>query len=418
MRINRDEYLNRLIDSKWNGLIKVVTGIRRCGKSYLLNELFYQHLLNFGVSEDDIIRIALDDDDYAHLRDSAVLIKTLKELTKSKEKKYYLIIDEVQLCRGFEGVLNGLLYRRNIDIYVTGSNSKFLSKDIITEFRGRGLEINLLPLSFSEILPLYDNPSKALADYLMYGGLPLMLTFKSESGKRNYLSNLFKTVYINDITSRYTIEHTDAIERIIDLLASSIGSLTNPNKITKTLTSKGQPRIDYKTVRNYLDYITDAYLFLKVDRYDVKGKAYFDTISKYYATDLGLRNARLNFRQFEENHLMENAIYLELIKRGFSVDVGIVGVRDVVEGVRKAKQLEIDFIANKADKRYYIQSAYQIPNEEKAIQELRPFKAVGDSFKKILVVRNDFAPIYNDENGVLHIGLLDFLSDLHSLDKG
>lgn len=417
MNINRDEYLNRLIDAKWNGLIKVVTGIRRCGKSYLLNELFYRHLLSSGVQDDHIIKFALDDDDYAHLRESGVLSKTIKELTNNKDDKYYLIIDEVQKCHGFEGVLNGLLYKRNIDIYVTGSNSKFLSKDVITEFRGRGLEINLLPLSFSEIRPLYESPSKALADYLLYGGLPIMLTFDTDSGKRNYLANLFKTVYIKDITERYTIEHIDALERIIDLLASSVGSLTNPNKITNTLASKGQPGIDYKTVRNYLDYISDAYLFLKVDRYDVKGRQYFDTISKYYATDLGLRNARLNFRQYEENHLMENAIYLELIRRGFSVDIGIVEVREVVGGVRKVKKLEIDFIANKADKRYYIQSALEMANEEKIEQEKRPFKAVDDSFKKVVVVRNDFAPIYHDDKGILHIGLLDFLADPNSLEK-
>lgn len=417
MQIKRDEYLNMLIDAKWNGLIKIVTGIRRCGKSYLLGEIFYEHLINTGTNADNIIKIALDDEINEYLRKSSVLSETLNELTKDKNIKYFLIIDEIQKCVGFEGVLNGLLYKKNVDIYVTGSNSKFLSKDIITEFRGRGLEINLLPLSFSEILPLYDNPSKALADYLYYGGLPIMLTFNGDQGKRNYLSNLFKTVYIRDIIQRYKIEHVDALERIIDLLSSSIGSLTNPNKITNTLSSKGQKGIDYKTVKDYLDYITDAFLFEKVDRYDVKGKKYFQTISKYYATDLGLRNARLNFRQYEEKHLMENAIYLELLKRGFNVDVGIVEVRQKEDGKRVFKQLEIDFIANKTDKRYYIQSAYQIPNKEKQNQELRPFRSVDDSFKKILIVRNDFAPIFNDEYGILYIGLLDFLSDSNSLDR-
>lgn len=417
MRIKRDKYLNMLIDAKWNGLIKIVTGIRRCGKSYLLGELFYEHLINSGVSSDHIIKIALDDEENKDLRDASALSLAINKQTSNKDVKYYLIIDEIQKCIGFEDVLNGILYKKHVDIYVTGSNSKFLSKDVITEFRGRGLEINLLPLSFSEILPLYDNPSKALSNYLLYGGMPIMLTFNDDQGKRNYLSNLFKTVYLSDIIERYNIEHADALERIIDLLSSSIGSLTNPNKITNTLSSKGQKGIDYKTVKNYLDYITDTYLFEKVDRYDVKGKKYFETVSKYYATDLGLRNARLNFRQYEENHLMENAIYLELLNRGFNVDVGIVEIREVVEGKRLSKQLEIDFIANKSDKRYYIQSAYQMPTGEKRNQELRPFRAVNDSFKKILIVRNDFAPIFNDENGVLHIGLLDFLSDPNSLNR-
>ena len=417
MKIKRDKYLNMLIDAQWNGLIKIVTGIRRCGKSDLLGELFYEYLINSGISSDNIIKIALDDEENKHLRDTSALSHAINKLTDNKDIKYYLIIDEIQKCIGFEDVLNGVLYKKHVDIYVSGSNSKFLSKDVITEFRGRGLEINLLPLSFSEILPLYDNPSKALSDYLLYGGMPIMLTFNDDQGKRNYLSNLFKTVYLSDIIERYNIEHVEALEKIIDLLSSSIGSLTNPNKITNTLNSKGQKGIDYKTVKNYLDYITDAYLFGKVDRYDVKGKKYFETISKYYATDLGLRNARLNFRQYEENHLMENAIYLELLKRGFNVDVGIVEIRKVVEGKRVSKQLEIDFVANKADKRYYIQSAYQIPTEEKQNQELRPFRAVDDSFKKILIVRNDFAPIFNDENGILHIGLLDFLSDPDSLNK-
>ena len=417
MRIKRDKYLNMLIDAKWNGLIKIVTGIRRSGKSYLLGELFYEHLINSGVSSDHIIKIALDDEENKDLRDASALSLAINKQTSNKDVKYYLIIDEIQKCIGFEDVLNGILYKKHVDIYVTGSNSKFLSKDVITEFRGRGLEINLLPLSFSEILPLYDNPSKALSNYLLYGGMPIMLTFNDDQGKRNYLSNLFKTVYLSDIIERYNIEHADALERIIDLLSSSIGSLTNPNKITNTLSSKGQKGIDYKTVKNYLDYITDTYLFEKVDRYDVKGKKYFETVSKYYATDLGLRNARLNFRQYEENHLMENAIYLELLNRGFNVDVGIVEIREVVEGKRLSKQLEIDFIANKSDKRYYIQSAYQMPTGEKRNQELRPFRAVNDSFKKILIVRNDFAPIFNDENGVLHIGLLDFLSDPNSLNR-
>lgn len=417
MRIKRDEYLNLLIESKWNGLIKIVTGIRRCGKSYLLGELFYEHLLDSGVKNEQIIKIALDDEFNKYLRDAQTLSKTLHELTNDNNIEYYIILDEIQKCKGFEGVLNGMLYKKNIDIYVTGSNSKFLSKDVITEFRGRGLEIKLLPLSFSEILPLYNNPNKALSDYLLYGGLPIMLSFSTEQGKKNYLKNLFKTVYINDIEERYNIEHVDALERIIDLLASSVGSLTNPNKITNTLSSKGQKGIDYKTVRKYLDYITDAYLFEKVDRYDVKGRKYFDTISKYYASDLGLRNARLNFRQYEENHLMENAIYLELIKRGFNVDVGIIDKRVIVDGKRTSKQLEIDFVANKADKRYYIQSAYQISNEKKKNQELRPFKNIDDSFKKILIIRDDYFIKYYDDDGIFHISLVEFLGNINSLDE-
>ncbi len=417
MILQRDVYLNRLIDAKWNGLIKIVTGIRRCGKSFLLGELFYDHLIRTGIDKNNIIKISLDALENKELKDAYELSKKLNVLTTDISKEYYVILDEIQYVDGFAEVLNGLLYKKNIDIYVTGSNSKFLSTDVATEFRGRGLEIKLLPLSFSEILPLYENTSEALSDYLIYGGMPLIFSFKNDEGKRNYLSNLFKTVYLIDITERYNIEHLDAFERLIDLLASSVGSLTNPNKIANTLSSKGQKGIDYKTVRTYLDYITESYLFDKVDRYDVKGRRYFDTVSKYYSIDLGLRNARLNFRQYEENHLMENAIYLELIKRGFNVDVGIVEIRERIENKRISKQLEIDFIATKADKKYYIQSAFQVPDKKKEEQELRPFRAIDDSFKKVLIIRNDFAPVFYDEDGILHMGLLEFLRNPNSFDS-
>lgn len=416
MIIDRKLYLNQLIDAKWNGLIKIITGIRRCGKSFLLFELFYNHLRNINIEDDDIIRISLDNEEFSQLVDSNRLMKYIKDKTSDSNRKYYCFIDEVQQCSGFEKVLNGLLYHKNIDVYVTGSNSKLLSKDVITEFRGRGYEIKVYPLSFSEMASTYEIKSKALADYLFYGGMPQTLSFQNESSKRNYLAGLLKTVYLADIKERYSIEHIDELNRIIDLLSSSIGSLTNPNKITNTLASKNRKGIDYKTVRDYLEYITDAFLFEKVDRYDVKGKKYFETISKYYSIDLGLRNAKLNFRQYEETHLMENAIYLELVQRGYSVDVGIVEIRKTNNGVRESKKLEIDFVVNKADRRYYIQSAYDIPNSEKEEQEKRPFRAINDSFKKILIVRNDFAPIFHDDEGILHIGLLDFLSNPDSLD--
>ena len=414
--IKRDSYLKRLTLAKWNGLIKIITGVRRCGKSFLLNEIFYEHLINEGVNENNIIKIALDDESYSEYLDSKKLSNYLKEKTNNQDEKYYVLIDEIQKCIGFEAVLNGLLYQQNVDVYVTGSNSKFLSKDIITEFRGRGYEIRVYPLTFSEIEYLYDNKEQALNNYLIYGGMPLIFNFKEEQGKREYLTQLFNNVYYNDIKERYKIEYIEELDNIVKVLSSSIGSLSNAKKITDTLVSNKGKGINYRTVSNYMEYIIDAFLFERVERYDVKGRKYLAHNYKYYALDLGLRNAKLNFRQIEENHLMENAIYLELVKRGLNVDVGIVEIRKNVNKKDIRKQLEVDFIVNKSDKRYYIQSAYVIPNEDKLNQELASFRNINDTFKKILVRRDPYLNRYYDEEGILHMSLMEFLTNENSLD--
>lgn len=414
--IKRDSYLKRLTLAKWNGLIKIITGVRRCGKSFLLNEIFYEHLINEGVNENNIIKIALDDESYSEYLDSKKLSNYLKEKTNNQDEKYYVLIDEIQKCIGFEAVLNGLLYQQNVDVYVTGSNSKFLSKDIITEFRGRGYEIRVYPLTFSEIEYLYDNKEQALNDYLIYGGMPLIFNFKEEQGKREYLTQLFNNVYYNDIKERYKIEYIEELDNIVKVLSSSVGSLSNAKKITDTLVSNKGKGINYRTVSNYMEYIIDAFLFERVERYDVKGRKYLAHNYKYYALDLGLRNAKLNFRQIEENHLMENAIYLELVKRGLNVDVGIVEIRKNVNKKDIRKQLEVDFIVNKSDKRYYIQTAYVIPNEDKLNQELASFRNINDTFKKILVRRDPYLNRYYDEEGILHMSLMEFLTNENSLD--
>lgn len=351
--IKRDSYLKRLTLAKWNGLIKIITGVRRCGKSFLLNEIFYKYLINEGVNENNIIKIALDDESYFEYLDSKKLSNYVKEKTNNQDEKYYVLIDEVQKCVGFEAVLNGLLYQQNVDVYVTGSNSKFLSKDIITEFRGRGYEIRVYPLTFSEIEYLYDNKEQALNNYLIYGGMPLIFNFKEEQGKREYLTQLFNNVYYNDIKERYKIEYIEELDNIVKVLSSSVGSLSNAKKITDTLVSNKGKGINYRTVSNYMEYIIDAFLFERVERYDVKGRKYLAHNYKYYALDLGLRNAKLNFRQIEENHLMENAIYLELVKRGLNVDVGIVEIRENINNKDIRKQLEVDFIVNKGNRNNY-----------------------------------------------------------------
>ncbi|MFA7055614.1 MAG: ATP-binding protein [Acholeplasmataceae bacterium] len=414
--IKRDSYLKILISVKWNGLIKIITGIRRCGKSFLLNQIFYQHLINEGVNEENIIKIALDDESYDEYRNPKKLSKFLKEKTRDLNQKYYILVDEIQKCVGFEFVLNGLLYQQNVDVYVTGSNSKFLSKDIITEFRGRGYEIRVYPLTFSEIEYLYDNKELALNDYLKYGGMPIIFNFNQEQEKRQYLDQLFDNVYYNDIKERYKIEYIEELDNIAKVLSSAVGSLSNAKKITDTLISNRGKGIDYKTVSSYLEYIIDAFLFERVERYDVKGRKYLSNNYKFYATDLGLRNAKLNFRQIEENHLMENAIYLELVKRKLNVDVGIVETRKKVNGKENRKQLEVDFIINKSDKRYYIQSAYRVENEEKLNQELASFRNINDTFKKILVWRDPYLNRYYDEEGILHMSLLEFLTNENSLE--
>ena len=414
--IKRDSYLKILISVKWNGLIKIITGIRRCGKSFLLNQIFYQHLINEGVNEENIIKIALDDESYDEYRNPKKLSKFLKEKTRDLNQKYYILVDEIQKCVGFESVLNGLLYQQNVDVYVTGSNSKFLSKDIITEFRGRGYEIRVYPLTFSEIEYLYDNKELALNDYLKYGGMPIIFNFNQEQEKRQYLDQLFDNVYYNDIKERYKIEYIEELDNIAKVLSSAVGSLSNAKKITDTLISNRGKGIDYKTVSSYLEYIIDAFLFERVERYDVKGRKYLSNNYKFYATDLGLRNTKLNFRQIEENHLMENAIYLELVKRKLNVDVGIVETRKKVNGKENRKQLVVDFIINKSDKRYYIQSAYRVENEEKLNQELASFRNINDTFKKILVWRDPYLNRYYDEEGILHMSLLEFLTNENSLE--
>ncbi len=410
--IKRDVYLNKLISRKENGLIKIITGIRRCGKSYLLDPLFKNHLLESGVKEDHIIKLELDKEENKKYRDSHELNEYIKSQIKDKEI-YYILLDEIQLVEGFESVLNGFLYERNLDVYVTGSNSKFLSSDIITEFRGRGDEIKVFPLSFSEYVEVFkgDNQS-AWNEYVLYGGLPLILSKKSDEEKSKYLKDLFDQTYIKDIIERNNIQRVDILDSIINMLASSVGSLTNPKKIYDTFVSNGEKEISSNTVNSYIKYIEDAFIVNKSDRYDVKGKKYIQTPQKYYFSDIGLRNARLNFRQQEENHIMENIIYNELIVRGYNVDVGVVEVRDEN---KNRKQLEIDFVCNLGNKRYYVQSALNLDTREKTIQEERPLMNINDNFKKIIVVKDNMKHWITEE-GILVVGIQEFLLDKNSLD--
>ena len=410
--IKRDVYLNKLISRKENGLIKIITGIRRCGKSYLLDPLFKNHLLESGVKEDHIIKLELDKEENKKYRDSHELNEYIKSQIKDKEI-YYILLDEIQLVEGFESVLNGFLYERNLDVYVTGSNSKFLSSDIITEFRGRGDEIKVFPLSFSEYVEVFkgDNQS-AWNEYVLYGGLPLILSKKSDEEKSKYLKDLFDQTYIKDIIERNNIQRVDILDSIINMLASSVGSLTNPKKIYDTFVSNGEKEISSNTVNSYIKYIEDAFIVNKSDRYDVKGKKYIQTPQKYYFSDIGLRNARLNFRQQEENHIMENIIYNELIVRGYNVDVGVVEVRDEN---KNRKQLEIDFVCNLGNKRYYVQSALNLDTREKTIQEERPLMNINDNFKKIIVVKDNMKHWFTEE-GILVVGIQEFLLDKNSLD--
>lgn len=416
MVINRERYLNKIIQRKHNRLVKIITGIRRCGKSYLLFNLFYDHLIQSGVDGDHIIKIALDDWANKEFRDPDRLYGYVKSSIRD-DKMYYILLDEVQLITHFEDVLNGLMHVNNCDVYVTGSNAKFLSKDIITEFRGRGDQIHIYPLSFSEFLSAYNgSKDDAWKEYMLYGGLPNIVLMQSSELKKEFLINLFNETYLNDVISRYNIRNDAELGELINILASSIGSLTNPNKLSDTFKSVKKTDISNHTIKSYLDYFEDSFLIQNSLRYDVKGKKYINTPSKYYFTDIGLRNARLNFRQLEENHIMENIIYNELMIRGFSVDVGVVtlNMKDA-DGKSIRKQLEIDFICNKGDQKYYIQSAFRMDSEEKAKQELRSLNSLDDSFKKIIVIRNKEL-MTKDENGYLRIGLLDFLLNDNSLD--
>ena len=428
MEIKRDRYLNKLISHMNNGLIKVITGIRRCGKSYLLFNLFYDYLIDTGVPEDSIIPIPLDDDDYAEYCDPHKLYEYIKSKLTDNKKTYYIFIDEAQYAISKEemknpdvpirlyGVLNGLLRKKNVDVYITGSNSKFLSSDIMTEFRGRGDEIHVAPLSFSEYLPASGkDKSDAMQDYMLYGGLPHIFAEPDAESKSAYLDRLNREIYLRDIYERHDIKDEGGMEELTKVLASSVGSLSNPQRIADTFKSAGNKAITMPTIADYLKYLKESFLIQKAERYDIKGRKYISTPSKYYYTDLGLRNSILNFRQFEETHLMENMIYNELIYRGYNVDVGVVETRIKENGKRVYKQLEIDFVVNSGSKRYYIQSAYALPNKEKVDQEQASLIKVNDSFKKIIVVSGN-TPLWRNEQGITIMNLYEFLLNENSLD--
>lgn len=416
MEIRRDIYLKKLINRMHNGMIKVVTGIRRSGKSYLLFTIFKDYLLSKGVDEDHIISIELDRLENKKYRNPYAILEQIRsQLIDSKD--YYIFLDEVQLLDQFEDVLNSLLHIKNVDVYVTGSNSKFLSKDIITEFRGRGDEVHVYPVSFREYMTVFNGDKyEGWSSYVRFGGLPLTVTMNSDEQRVEYLTRLFEETYIKDIIERNHIEKKQELNDLINVLASGIGSLTNPSKIVATFNSVIQSDISLNTVRSYIEYLEDAFIISEANRYDVKGRKYIGTPLKYYFEDVGLRNARLGFRQVEETHLMENIIYNELRVRGFSVDVGVVMKRKRTKaGVQEKKQLEIDFIANQGSRRYYIQSAFSIPDEEKREQEKASLINVGDSFKKIIIVKDVVKP-WHDDDGILTISLYDFLLDEKSLE--
>lgn len=413
MLIKRDVYLSRLVNKRGNGLIKIITGIRRCGKSYLLDPIFKEYLIKEGVPQDHIIKIELDKvSNRVFHKDAAGFDQYLRSLIRD-DGQYYILLDEIQLVEGFEFVLNGLLYEKNIDIYVTGSNSKFLSSDIITEFRGRGDQLHINPLSFSEYYAACGGDKyERWMEYLTYGGMPLALLQKSDPDKAGYLKNLFEQTYFSDIVNRYHIKRTDILDTVVNILASSVGSLTNPQKIYETFKSHGEKELSINTIVAYISYLEDAFIVKKALRYDIKGRKHINTPQKYYFTDLGLRNARLNFRQQEETHLMENALYNELLYRGYSVDVGVIELRE--NGLRI--QTEIDFVCNMGSDRVYIQSALNLNTMEKTKQESRPFQHIDDSFKKIIVVRDPIKAWRTDE-GILVMGIMDFLLDPESVKR-
>lgn len=416
MEIRRDIYLNKLISKKHNGLIKVVTGMRRCGKSYLLFNLFKEYLVNEGVNENHIIEIAFDSFENRKYRDPEVLFPYLMEKIADKEM-YYVLLDEVQMLDDFESVLNSLGRKKNVDVYVTGSNAKFLSKDIITEFRGRGDEVHMYPLTYSEFMSVYDgDKQEGWRDYVLFGGIPLVLGFETADQKSDFLKSLFEETYISDITGRNNIRNKAELEELLNILSSAIGSLTNPSKLSATFKSVKNKTISKETIIKYIDYLKDSFLIDSAIRYDIKGKKYINTPSKYYFTDLGLRNARLNFRQVEETHAMENIIFNELKVRGYNVDVGVVVMNEVDKNGKKIrKQLEVDFVCNKGSKKFYIQSAYALPDKEKMEQEQRSLVNTGDGFKKIIITKDAVAPLYNDE-GILVMSVYDFLLNPDSME--
>lgn len=410
MIIERNTYLKQLIDGIDNGLIKVITGIRRCGKSFLLSQIFRDYLIKNNVNPSNIIHIPLDDRRNIQLRNPDKFIKVIDGLTQDINQKYYLLIDEIQLMDDFIEVLNSFLYTTNIEVFVTGSNSKFLSSDIITEFRGRSDEIHMYPLSFKEYYSVYNKDFEtSWKDFYTYGGLPQVVLINDESKKKSYLQNLMSTVFIKDVIERHKIKYSEEIEDLIQIIASSIGAPTNPIKLSNTFKSLKKSEVTYKTLSKYIGYLLDAFIIEKALRYDIKGKKYINSLLKYYFTDTGLRNGILNFRQNEESHLMENIIYNELLIRGYSVDVGMVLTRSFDnQGNAVRKRLEVDFVANKGDVRLYIQSALHIPNREKKIQETASLLKINDSFKKIIIVKDNIKE-YMDEDGFLNIGLKDFL---------
>lgn len=417
MEVQRNTYLSKVIARMHNGMIKVITGIRRSGKSYLLLTLFRKHLRASGIHDDHILVMEFDRLENRRYRDPYILLDHLKKQIKD-EGKYYILLDEVQMLKDFEEVLNSLLREQNLDIYVTGSNSKFLSKDVLTEFRGRGDEIHIFPLSFHEFMQVYDGDVyHGWAEYMMYGGLPLTVTMKSDEQKVQYLMSLFRETYIKDIVERNKIEKQQELEALLNVLASSIGSLTNPTKIEATFKSRMHSSISNNTISKYIGYLKEAFMINEAQRYDVKGRKYIGSPLKYYFEDVGLRNARLDFRQVEETHLMENILYNELRMRGYNVDVGAVSQRyiDKNSGSKLTRHLEIDFVANLGSRRYYIQSAFQLPDAEKVKQEKASLLAMKDSFKKIIIVKDVIKP-FQDNDGILTIGLFDFLQNDNSLE--
>ena len=426
--IKRDLYLNKLIRKKNNGSIKIITGLRRSGKSYLLNNLYYDYLLNEGIKKEQIIKLALDDDRNREYRNPDKLSEYLYSKITNETDKFYFLLDEVQFAISDEeiksnepirlyGILNGLLRLKNVDVYITGSNSKFLSSDIATEFRGRGDVIHVNPLSFAEFYSAYKGGDKydAWDEYSTYGGMPMLLSLETDEEKSEYLNNLFKNTYIKDIIERNNLRGDVTIDTLVDVLASSIGSLNNPTKIAKTFASNGIKAVD-KTISTYVDYLLDAFLIRKATRYDIKGRKYINSPFKYYFSDIGLRNARLNFRQQEQTHIMENIIYNELVMRGFNVDVGVIEhvVRDE-EGKRTTKHLEVDFVCNQGNHRYYIQSAFSIPDAEKLKQEQASLDRIDDSFKKIIITQ-DRTKLWRNEKGYIIMNILDFLLKENSLE--
>lgn len=418
MEIKRDIYLQKLIDSKHNGMIKIITGLRRCGKSYLLLTIFYNHLKEEGVDDDHIIQVDLEDRRNKVLRDPDALLEYIDgKMTDSK--MYYILLDEIQHVKEFEDVLNSYLKVENADVYVTGSNSKFLSKDVITEFRGRGDEIRVYPLCFREFMSVHSGSrEQALEEYMTYGGLPKLVTISNETKKKEYLHNLFEKVYLTDIKERYNIKNDSDLNELINVVASSIGGLINPSKIWNTFETVKRSKISYNTIKSYLDILQDVFLLEKSTRYDIKGRKYIDTPAKYYFTDIGLRNVQINFRQHEVTHLMENLIYNELRVRGLAVDVGIVVVNGKDKnGVSQRRQLEVDFVCNQGSRRIYIQSALRLPTEEKRKQELRPFRHIDDNFPKFVITEEPIKK-YHDDNGVIFMNIYEFLMDEDSLKDG